>query len=181
MEYDEIVELAKMDEEMRDEIHQHNGYRKILDSCKQAKKDGYEWLWVDTCCIDKRSSAELSEAINSVYRWYENAQVCYVYLHDVLDSLFPVVRNHGRHANSWLEWFSCGWMLQEMIVPRNVWFFNTEWQAIGDKRTLAPSISALTLLSPTPTVVGEGCVGQKRPVPANGPAGMDLTQYGKVM
>jgi len=144
VEYDEIVELAKMDEEMRDEIRQRDGYRKILDSCKQAKKDGYEWLWVDTCCIDKQSSAELSEAINSMYRWYENAQVCYAYLHDVHDSSFPVARNHGRYANSWPEWFSRGWTLQEMIAPRNVRFFNTEWRAIGDKRTLARTLQEIT-------------------------------------
>jgi len=133
VEYDEIVELAKMDGEMKDEIRQHKGYRKILDSCKQADKDGYQRLWVDTCCIDKRSSAELSEAINSMYRWYENAQVCYAYLHDVLDSSFPVARNDERYASGWPELFSHGWTLQEMIAPSNVQFFNKKWQAIGDK------------------------------------------------
>jgi len=144
VEYDDIVELAKMDEEMRDEIRQGDGYRKILDSCKQAKKDGYEWLWVDTCCIDKRSSAELSEAINSMYRWYENAQVCYAYLHDVLDSSFPIVCNDKRYANGWPEWFSRGWTLQEMIAPSNVQFFNKTWQTIGDKRTLARTLQEIT-------------------------------------
>jgi len=144
VEYDEIVELAKMDEEKRDEIRQRDGYRKILDSCNQAKKDRYEWLWVDTCCIDKRSSAELSEAINSMYRWYENAQVCYAYLHDVLDSSFPVACNNERYANGWPEWFSRGWTLQEMIAPSNVQFFNTTWQAIGDKRTLASTLKEIT-------------------------------------
>ena len=144
VEYDEIVELAKMDGEMRDEIRQREGYRKILDSCEQAKKDGYEWLWVDTCCIDKRSSAELSEAINSMYRWYENAQVCYAYLHDVLGSSFPVARNNLRYANGCPEWFSRGWTLQEMIAPSNVQFFNKKWQAIGDKRTLARTIKYIT-------------------------------------
>ena len=136
VDYDEIVELAKMDDETRDEVRQRDGYQKILDSCKQAEKDGYEWLWVDTCCIDKRSSAELSEAINSMYRWYENAQVCYAYLHDVHDSSFPVewVKRHGSGCP---EWFSRGWTLQEMIAPSNVQFFNKEWQAIGDKKTLA--------------------------------------------
>ena len=72
VDYNEIVELVKVDEE-RSEICRRDGYRKILQSCKQAKQDQYEWLWVDTCFIDKRSSAELSEAINSMYRWYENA------------------------------------------------------------------------------------------------------------
>ncbi|KIM50653.1 hypothetical protein SCLCIDRAFT_775792, partial [Scleroderma citrinum Foug A] len=58
VDYDEMVGLAKMDREERDEIRQHDGYRKILQSCEQAQKDGYKWLWADTCCIDKRSSAE---------------------------------------------------------------------------------------------------------------------------
>jgi len=141
---DEIVDLAKMDKEERDGVCQRDGYRKILDSCKQAKMDGYEWLWVDTCCIDKRSSAELSEAINSMYRWYENAQVCYAYLHDLHDSSFPAVRNDERYANGWPEWFSRGWTLQEMIAPSNVQFFNKEWRAIGDKRTLARTLQKIT-------------------------------------
>ena len=144
VEYDEIVELAKMDEEMRDEICQHDGYQKILNSCKQAKKDGYEWLWVDTCCIDKQSSTELSEAINSMYRWYENAQVCYAYLHNVLNSSFPLAQNNEMYPNSWPEWFSHGWTLQEMIAPRYVQFFNKIWQAIGDKRTLAHTLQKIT-------------------------------------
>ena len=144
MDYDEIVELAKMDEEIRDEIRQRDGYRKILDSCKQAEKDRYEWLWVDTCCIDKRSSAELTEAINSMYRWYENAQICYAYLHDVHDPCLPIVWNNKRYANGWPEWFSRGWTLQEMIAPSNVQFFNTEWRTIGDKRTLAGTLEEIT-------------------------------------
>ena len=144
VEYDEIVKLAKMDMENRDEIRQRDGYRKILDSCMQAEKDGYEWLWVDTCCIDKGRSAELSLAINSMYRWYENAKVCYAYLHDVLDPSFPVARNNERYATGWPEWFLRGWTLQEMIAPSNVQFFNKKWQAIGDKRTLAPILKNIT-------------------------------------
>ena len=143
--YDEIVELAKMDKEKRGEIRQRDGYQKILDSCKQAEKDGYKWLWVDTCCIDKRSSAELSEAINSMYRWYENAQVCYVYLHDVLDPSFPVESDYDEEAAKRCpEWFSRGWTLQEMIAPSNVQFFNKKWQHLGDKRTLARTLKDIT-------------------------------------
>ena len=114
MDYDEMVELAKMDRKERDEIRQRDGYRKILQCCERAEKDGYKWLWVDTCCIDKRSSAELSEAINSMYRWYENEKVCYAYLHDVPGSSFPSWRDRVRYPDfrGWPEWFSCGWTLQ---------------------------------------------------------------------
>ncbi|KIM59635.1 hypothetical protein SCLCIDRAFT_1185975 [Scleroderma citrinum Foug A] len=144
VEYGKIVELAKMDKEKRDEICQRDGYQKILDSCKQAYQDGYEWLWVDTCCINKRSSAELSEAINSMYQWYENAQVCYVYLDDVLDSSFPVAPKYESYANGWPVWFSLAWTLQDMIAPGDVKFFNKKWQAIGDKRMLARTLKIIT-------------------------------------
>ena len=146
VDYTEVVKLAKMDEEERNEIRQRDGYRKILQSCEQARKDGYEWLWVDTCCIDKRSSAELSEAINSMYRWYENSRVCYAYLHDVSSSSFPTAPNYERNvkSNGWPEWFSRGWTLQEMIAPMDLQFFNRDWHPIGDKRTLSPILEDIT-------------------------------------
>ena len=146
VDHDEIVDLAKMAVEERDEIRQRGGYRKILDTCGQAQKDGYEWLWVDTCCIDKRSSAELSEAINSMYRWYENAKVCYAYLHDVPGSSFPTASDDERYRgfSGWPEWFSRGWTLQELIAPSNIQFFNKNWQNIGDKRTLASTLQDIT-------------------------------------
>ncbi|KIM69824.1 hypothetical protein SCLCIDRAFT_731326 [Scleroderma citrinum Foug A] len=146
VDYGEMVELAKMAVEERDEIRQRDGYRKILQSCKLAQKDGYEKLWVDTCCIDKRSSAELSEAINSMYRWYENAKVCYAYLHDVPDPCFPTANDKERYPRfrGWPEWFSRGWTLQELIAPKNVQFLNENWQRIGDKRALAPTLRNIT-------------------------------------
>ncbi|KIM65064.1 hypothetical protein SCLCIDRAFT_586486 [Scleroderma citrinum Foug A] len=146
VDYDEMIELAKMAVEERDEIRQRDGYRKILQSCERAQKDGYEWLWVDTCCIDKRSSAELSEAINSMYRWYENAVVCYAYLHDVPDPCFPTANDKERYPdfNGWPEWFSRGWTLQELIAPGNVQFLNRNWQGIGDKTMLAPTLRNIT-------------------------------------
>ncbi|KIM58694.1 hypothetical protein SCLCIDRAFT_1060090 [Scleroderma citrinum Foug A] len=144
--YDEMVGLAKMAVEERDEIRQRNGYQKILQSCEHAQRDGYEWLWVDTCCIDKRSSAELSEAINSMYRWYENALVCYAYLHGVPDPRLPTESDDDRYPDfrGWPEWFSRGWTLQELIAPSNVQFLNKDWQSIGDKRTLAPTLLNIT-------------------------------------
>ena len=146
VDYTEVVKLAKMDEEERTEIRQRDGYRKILQSCEQAEKDGYKWLWIDTCCIDKRSSAELSEAINSMYRWYENSSICYAYLHDLPDSSFPVVGDLAKYpkSNGRPEWFSRGWTLQEMIAPRDVQFFNKDWHPIGDKRALSPVLEGIT-------------------------------------
>ncbi|KAL4070215.1 hypothetical protein V8B97DRAFT_1871798 [Scleroderma yunnanense] len=146
VDYKEMIKLAKMKRDERDEIRQRDGYQKILNSSEQAKKDKYDWLWIDTCCIDKRSSTELSEAINSMYRWYENSKVCYVYLHDVPGTSFPTERDDEKYpkSNGWPEWFSRGWTLQEMIAPHGVQFFNKDWQLIADKKILARTISDIT-------------------------------------
>lgn len=58
------------------------GYEKIRKTCELALGDGLDYVWIDTCCIDKSSSAELTEAINSMFLWYQEASVCYVYLVD---------------------------------------------------------------------------------------------------
>ena len=146
VDYEEMVDLAKMDREEQDEIRGRPGYKKIVDTCEQAKRDGYEWLWIDTCCIDKRSSAELSEAINSMYRWYANAKICYAYLHDVDGSSFPTTKDEEKYPqlNGWPEWFSRGWTLQEMIAPQDLQFFNKDWQPIGDKKGLARKLRRIT-------------------------------------
>ena len=146
VDYEEMVDLGKMDREQQDEIRDCLGYKKILDACKRAQRDGYEWMWVDTCCIDKRSSAELSEAINSMYRWYGNARVCYAYLHDVDGSSFPTEEDDEKYhkSNGWPEWFSRGWTLQEMIAPQNLQFFNKDWQPIGDKKMFAQTLERIT-------------------------------------
>ena len=68
VDFEEMVNLARLDVEESDEIRGVLGYKKILDSCEQATKDGYEWLWIETCCIDKYSSVELSEATNSIMK-----------------------------------------------------------------------------------------------------------------
>lgn len=110
------------------------GYANIRSCGKQAKKDGLTHFWVDTCCINKESSAELSEAINSMYAWYQNADICYAYLSDVRDS-----EEYGDSA-----WFERGWTLQELLAPADVLFFNTAWIPIGFKTSLSLSISQRT-------------------------------------
>lgn len=67
----------------QDVMNKLAGFVKISFAARQAARDGYHWLWVDTCCIDKSSSSELSEAINSMYQWYEGAEICYVHLEDL--------------------------------------------------------------------------------------------------
>lgn len=59
------------------------GHEKVVQTCRLARQRRIGYAWIDTCCIDKSSSAELTEAINSMYRWYQQAEECYAYLSDL--------------------------------------------------------------------------------------------------
>ena len=93
------------------------------------------------CCIDKTSSAELSEAINSMYEWYSSADVCYAFLHDVDDSEDPRESSSAFRTSTW---FTRGWTLQELIAPVEVVFVSKDWRMIGMRRTLASTIEQVT-------------------------------------
>ncbi|KAL4072665.1 heterokaryon incompatibility protein-domain-containing protein [Scleroderma yunnanense] len=143
--FKDMEDLARMDRALREKLQLRSGYQKILMSCEQARKDQLQWVWVDTCCINKESSAELTEAINSMFRWYENSHRCYAYLHDVSDTIFPTNRGEERAESRILsKWFTRGWTLQELIAPKDVQFFNKHWTVIGDKRSLALSLERIT-------------------------------------
>jgi hypothetical protein len=118
------------------------GYKKIEYACMQAKMDDYGYCWVDTCCIDKTSSAELSEAINSMYNWYKNATVCYAFLPDVAASSAGNDIAPDGFAES--RWFTRGWTLQELIAPSTVIFYGMSWAKLGTKSTLRDEVSAIT-------------------------------------
>lgn len=97
------------------EIKRKAGLEKILFACRQARADGLEWAWVDTCCIDKTSSAELDESIMSMYRWYEHFTQCYAYLLDIPKDVVGDVLARNLRAS---RWFTRCWTLQELISPR---------------------------------------------------------------
>lgn len=103
------------------------GYRKVLDFCALARERELEWGWVDTCCIDKRSSAELSEAINSMFKWYADASICFVYLADVKTAGPMDAAGDANDADDgWKrsDWWFRGWTLQELIAPRRLLFLD---------------------------------------------------------
>ena len=119
------------------------GHKKIEGFCAFVTKDNKllrshnptwppcDWVWIDTCCIDQRSSAEVSESINSMFRWYSQARECIAYLADVspLSTGWDIVMDHFRRS----EWFTRGWTLQELLAPRCVVFLNSVWEVIGHK------------------------------------------------
>lgn len=116
------------------------GFSKIEKTCQIAKSRGLKYAWVDTCCIDKTSSAELTEAINSMFEWYKQAQVCFAFISDL-----PSVVAGGPMLD-WLaggdyRWFSRGLTLQELIAPQRLEFFDSAWQPRGDRFTLRSGIS----------------------------------------
>lgn len=121
------------------------GFAKIRQCCNLALKHCNEWAWIDMCCIDKKSSAELTEAINSMYKWYRRASVCYVYLTDVVwekgrSKLHRASKERLRESS----WFTRGWTLQELLAPEIVLFFDQNWRYIGAKDDLAQEISEIT-------------------------------------
>lgn len=125
-------------------IWEKEGFRKIAKSVTVAADDGYKYVWIDTCCIDKTSSAELSEAINSMFRWYRDSSICYAYLADFLPFSHHDQVATGLGQLSTSRWFTRGWTLQELIAPRNLRFYSQTWGVIGIKETLSFSISEVT-------------------------------------
>ncbi|KAF2822886.1 HET-domain-containing protein [Ophiobolus disseminans] len=119
----------------RSDTQAKRGYHKLEACCDIAFRYGLRYLWCDTCCIDKSSSAELSEAINSMYEYYARADLCIAYLDDIEDD---------AHSDSYLNratWFTRGWTLQELIAPAHIEFFSQGWKPLGTKATLSRQIS----------------------------------------
>ncbi|RPD57856.1 HET-domain-containing protein [Lentinus tigrinus ALCF2SS1-7] len=111
---------------------------KIRRCCELAERHGYKWVWIDICCIDKTSSTELSEAINSMFRYYSLARICYGYLRDVID-LTGDILSTGTGTGYLLKakWFTRGWTLQELIAPRFFLFVSESWEPLGTKADYA--------------------------------------------
>lgn len=123
-------------------VRQKQGFAKISQFCASVsiRLPNVKYVWVDTCCIDKSSSAELTEAINSMFRWYREAVRCFAYLQDV--SLQGRCEIGEEFEKS--RWFTRGWTLQELLAPRDVDFFDQNWKFIGEKKSLCSRISNAT-------------------------------------
>lgn len=131
-------------EEMKSgRARESQGMSKVTSSCKVAARYGLKHMWIDTCCIDKTSSAELSEAINSMFRYYREAEICYPFLLDVVSVLLPIpVDPLSDFCRS--TWFRRGWMLQELIAPKEIRFYNKYWEYIGSETGLKDALNSVT-------------------------------------
>lgn len=137
-------------QEMRDfsglnpTVSSKDGWQKIDKTCRQAARDGLKYAWIDTCCIDKSSSAELSEAINSMFRWYKRAVICYVFLPDL--TRFPGSEDEGELQASieHCRWFTRSWTLQELIAPMHINFYNQDWEFCFTKAMASKVLAHIT-------------------------------------
>jgi hypothetical protein len=133
------------------------GFDKIRFCAQQAQGDGLRYFWVDTCCINKADHVELQHAINSMFRWYQEATRCYVLLTDVLNAR-PAI-NRVSDMPAWegefrrSRWFTRGWTLQELLAPRVVSFYARDWTHLGDRYNLKQLIHEITGI-PCPALAG---------------------------
>ena len=125
-------------------LNESEGYQKIRSCCALAAAKGHDYVWIDTCCINKTSSAELTEAINSMYRWYQEAQICYAYLADVGTSDHGLEATNVEKVFEKSRWFTRGWTLQELLAPKHLVFYDQNWQELGSKSSLIAQISLVT-------------------------------------
>lgn len=145
------------------------GYGKVRFCGEQAWRDGLSYFWVDTCCIDKTNNVELQEAINSMFRWYQNAARCYAYLDDVSNPTAQSAESPSASSQEEREgadtiapydvkptelpwedafrksrWYTRGWTLQELVAPRELDFFDAHWNYLGSKTHLKSLITDIT-------------------------------------
>ncbi|CAJ2504129.1 Uu.00g115230.m01.CDS01 [Anthostomella pinea] len=117
------------------------GWAKIQRACATARECGCDYLWDDTCCIDKQDNAELTESIYSMFQWYSDATVCLAFIAD-FDATAGDMESLRR-----ARWFSRGWTLQELIAPSTVYFYDREWRLFGTRSSLYQELSSITGIS----------------------------------
>jgi hypothetical protein len=138
------VELSFQDVQNDRKAGKELEYSKLIEGCRAAAKHGYSYLWIDTCCIDKTNSVELSEAINSMFRWYQQAGICLAYLFDVPPGS-EVLNKESQFAKS--RWFTRGWTLQELLAPSEVEFLASDWTKITSRTDSSSVLADITGIS----------------------------------
>lgn len=117
---------------------------KVKHACRKAQEDEFEFIWIDTCCIDKSSSAELQEAINSMFAWYRKSAICYAFLSDIQRPSGSIDPSSFDITCS--RWFTRGWTLQELLAPDFLYFYDASWELLGSRSGWAESISKATTI-----------------------------------
>ncbi|KAK0753691.1 heterokaryon incompatibility protein-domain-containing protein [Schizothecium vesticola] len=129
------------------------GLSKVLTAAQKARGQKLHYIWIDTCCIDKSSSAELSEAINSMFAWYADAVICYAFLSDYTSLGGQDFEDELKQS----RWFYRGWTLQELIAPFEVDFYDSTWSLFGNRFGLSAAISRITGIDESFLQAGTSC------------------------
>ncbi|GIZ44073.1 hypothetical protein CKM354_000728200 [Cercospora kikuchii] len=142
------------------------GWTKIIQGCRMARARRIRWLWIDTCCIDKRSSAELTESVNAMFRYYQQARQCFVFLPDVHACPADTAELKAQVSKS--VWFTRGWTLQELLASTIATFYNSDFKLIGLKArdsSFCRTVSLITGVSLAylhdPSVIGSASVAER--------------------
>jgi len=139
--------------------------RKSWRRAKFSRSQSLQYLWVDTNCINKESSSELSEAINSMYNWYRDSSMCLAFLDD-----FDIHKNPLTDLQH-CRWFTRGWTLQELLAPSQVHFFDSAWRIFGTKTSISRELEKITTIEASiliePARIGSRSVGMKMSWAAN--------------
>lgn len=171
---EEEISFADMMGPLRFQIRHRRGWKKLEMSCRVTLQYGLKYLWVDTCCIDKSSSAELSEAINSMFSFYGNSSICIAYLDDVDLELVDCADDKDTNDTqpdkqspkiNHATWFQRGWTLQELIAPHRLEFFSRKWEHVGSKFDLSIETSEASgvteMVLRNPAYLRDVCVSEK--------------------
>lgn len=128
---------------IKDGNYKTQGWAKLKSYCNLAAEDGWEYAWMDTCCIDKTNPADTQEAINAMFRWYHDAGICYAHLDGVNSK--DLAHNHEKFRNA--RWFERGWTLQELLAPLDLMFVDQYWKRLGTKGEWIEDVAAACRMS----------------------------------
>lgn len=144
--------------QLKNNTFKQKGWQKLKSYCNLARKDGWTWAWMDTCCIDKANPTDTQEAINAMFRWYRESKICYAYLEDVDLKDKKSLWDSFTHA----MWFTRGWTLQELIAPKFLLFVDKNWREIADKDSSLEEIEKATGIRPAEMREFDQCSIRKR-------------------
>src|SRR5438034_41992 len=149
---EEEISFSDLRENLRD-ARKKRGFDKIEGSCIKARNRGLQYVWIDTCCINKENESETSYAINSMFTWYEQSQVCFAYLVDVVSAEYSGFAD-TEDGFSKSRWFTRGWTLQELIAPSRVEFYSKDWCLIQVKTKPNGDLSRIKFLQKLCNITG---------------------------
>ncbi|THU83912.1 hypothetical protein K435DRAFT_843869 [Dendrothele bispora CBS 962.96] len=132
VESEEVTFQEFLDVQGREKMKKKSGYQKIILACMRARNDGIDFIWIDTCCIDKGNHDEVTRDIKSIWNYEKESSL------------------HGEKREKWMfedsEWFQRGWTLQELLAPKKVVFFRGNWRIIGTRKELKELIWSVTAI-----------------------------------